>query len=246
MSELETKAEETELPEEGKTEESAETQEEKVVEPTEAELAEEQLKMNAHKESSRLGRRQSAMEKKMADFMEQTSEAISSLVKQSKPKVELSDDGEYMTVGDYKKLMQHQANEQTLADNEKTKADRLYGQGYESELNSIGDTADDEDIHMQVMKLVTDPKDFTYNTRSSVDPTAAAQINYNRALRDVLKKQEKGDKPKLKGDKKLPQSASATKKGDKPVKEMVFSPEAEEYMKITGTSREEAEKLTNV
>jgi len=200
--ELEDEAEKTELPEEGKTEESAKNQEEEVIEPTAAELDEEQLKMEAHKESSRLGRRQSAMEKKMADFMEQTSETLNSLVKQNKPKIELSDDTEYMTVGDFKKLQQHQINEQTQAEQDKAKEDMLYGRGYESELNSIGDESDDENLHIQVMKLVTE-EGSKFNVRSSVDPKAAAQINYNKALRSIDSKST--EKAKLKGDKKLPQ-----------------------------------------
>ena len=247
--ELEAKAAEEKAAEEAKTAAdklAAENpkSEEEIAE--EAKLAEEQNAATAkaaeeHKEKSKIGRRMSVMEDKMNDFIDRASQALTQ--PQRKPETSDLDDGEYMTVGSFRKIMKEQANEMKEESDNKANQDKLYGRAYEKELANIGDKIDDEEMHLQVMKLVTDrAQGAKFNVRSSKDPAGAAQINYYEALRSLSGKST-GKIPKLKGDKNLPPAGSSTVTKIKTETGITITPEIQEYMNKTGMKEEEVKEL---
>ena len=247
--ELET-AEETTIPEEGVVEESAEIQGEEEVSEVEgpsaeeiAEQAEVQRKMDEHKANSKLGRKFTDLQAQMLAIAEENREILK-MMSNPKKTVEL-DEGEYATVGSIKAILKQQEEEKAELAREQSRTDMIYARGYETELQNIADEVDDEDTHIQVMKLVTEDGS-KYNVRSSNDPSAAAQINYNRALRSLKTGSKPTLKANLKGDKNLPPAGGKTKTGAKAEKEIVFSAEQLDYLARTNTSVEEAKKLMKV
>jgi hypothetical protein len=244
--ELENKAAEELAAEEAKAaaeKEAAENQksEEEIAE--EARLAEEEKIAAAkaaeeHKEKSKLGRRVSEMEDKMNDFLDKAGQILNQPQRTSTTS-DLNED-DYMTVGSFKKLMQEQTNEMRVEADKKARQDMLYGRAYEKEINDIGDTVDDAETHLKVMKLITEDGS-PFNKRSSKDPKAAAQINYNKALRSLSSKSS--PQPKLKGDKKLPPAGDASKTTIKTTPDIKLDAAALEYMRITGMDEKEAKEL---
>jgi len=179
------------------------------------------------------------MQRRMDEFMERTTNVLDTIAK-PKNTIEV-DEGEYATVGTIKALLHQQEEAKLNREIEIERKNIAYGRAYEAELLNIADEADDEELHMQVMKLVTEDGS-KYNVKSSNDPSAAAQINYNKALRAV-KSGNTGKKINLKGDKNLPPSGSKTKTGIKVEKEIDFGQDALDYMARVGMSVEEAKKL---
>jgi len=204
-------AEETTIPEKGVVEESAEETKEEA-ESTEEELesqAEAEKAMEAHKESSKLGRKMADMDKRLNDFMERQTQMMETMSSANTAPVAIDPD-ETMTVGTYNMLKQQEALETENARIKQQNFNNKYAREYESEINNIGDTVDDDDLHMQILKLTTDPNGGKYNVQSSADPTAAAQINYNKAMRDVLKGDVGKKASNLKHDKRLPPKGGKT------------------------------------
>jgi hypothetical protein len=192
-----------------------------------------------HKEKSRLGRRMSAMEERMNDFIDKASQVLTQ--PQKSIDTELNED-EYLTVKSFNKIMQMHANEAAKGEADKAREDMLYSRSYVKEINNIGDTVEDEEVHLKVMQLITDKTPGAkYNVKSSKDPVAAAQINYNRALRSLSGKTK--SKINLKHDPNLPPAGNPTQTKVKTEPEIVLSPEAKEYMRITNTTEKEAREL---
>lgn len=244
--EMEVKAEEAVSPEEGNADKSAENQAGEVQEtPEQVEEREGQErvaaeKAEAHQESSRLGRRLSAMEERMSDFLDQANQTFR---KQGKEDVTKGlDEDENMTVGAFKKMLHQQSIEQADSSRAEKETQYNYGREYERELKNIGLSNDDEALHLKAIRLVTQDKS-EFNVKSHKDPSAAAQINYLKALNHLKSGKDIPAKPNLKGDKNLPPAGKNTQTNPKTEPEIELNDEILDYMKTTNMSMEEAKKL---
>ena len=238
--ELENKAENKSDPDnKGAEDKSAENQNDKDEKPkTEAEIRAEvvaELKVDEHKESSKLGRRISAMEESMTSFIENANTVLSS---GNKPQQEDQiSDTDYMTVGDFKKI-------QTQQSVDSQNANLIYGKTYVKHIKDMGDRENiPEEVHLQAMKLTTDD-DGKFNKTSHKDPSAAAEINYYQALNYI---QAQAGKPgsTRKADQDLPPSGDATTNSLKKVDDIELDDETKEYAKRRGISLEKAKELLN-
>lgn len=195
-------------------------------------------KAEEHKEKSKLGRRISKMEDALTSFMERTDLMLTPQVKPQKNPLDEMEDGDFVSVKDLKefiRLDRESRDTQSQAESQK------YGKSYTKALDKIGAKMEDEELHLKVLKLVTDEGSI-YNVRSADDPTAAAQINYYKALHSLGGKGAPA-KPNLKGDKDVPPAGAATKTKAKATDDIEFDQDALDYIKRRGLTPEKAKEL---
>lgn len=193
-----------------------------------------ELKAEAHKETSKFGRRLTAMEETMNTFLENAS-AIFVNKNNSSNEEKRIDGDDYLTLNDLQRLQAEQSKKQQ-------ESNAVYGKSYIKHIKTLGDRDGiDEEIHLQAMKLTTDD-DGKFNVRSSDDPRAAAEINYLKALMYLQKGKKTVERTP---DNNLPPGVSATKTEHKKAEDVELDAEAQEYATRRGISLEKAKKLLN-
>lgn len=203
-------------------------------EKTRAEIEEQvrtELKAEGHKESSKLGRRISAMEDQMNSFFERA-DNIFTRQNNDNAITEIADD-EYLTAKQVNDILS--TRDQKEAENQ-----NKYSRDYIKQIRSIEQRNEvDEETHLKVVALISN-EDGKFNKASHQDPTAACEINYLKAL-NYLKSRDKKDL-KLKGDNNTPPAGDGTKIISKKEKELELDNDTLEYMKRRGISTEKAKE----
>jgi len=221
---------------EGKAEETTAAEEKPAVEESanvqEEETREEQEAREAHKEKSKLGRKVAMMELRQAEILDRLDQIYDMNVMKETSNVTLDPEAP-LDVATYQQLKKMETIEQT-------KQQQKYGKEYIRTLQEIGADADDPEIHLKVVEMVT--KDGSeFNVRSHDDPSKAAAKNYARALKSVIA--EPKLRPNLKQDKNLPPAGNPSKTDVKEEEEVVLSKEALAYAEARGMSPERIKKL---
>ena len=177
------------------------------------------------------------MEKRFDAFMERTEMLITPQSKAPESPLDgLSDDD----VVDVKTLKTYLSRvEESRIEEENAEAQR-YGRGYAKTLKDIGASMEDEELHLKVVKLVTEDGS-KFNVRSSNDPAAAAQINYYQALSSLGTKTK--EKPNLKKDPNLPPAGGTQATNRKTDDDLNLSKADLEYIERRGLTKDQVKKF---
>ena len=204
--------------------------------PTQEEL--ETLKQELEEEKKALQAEKSGLGRKIKDMQEAFDMKMNSLetkmmmmgtAEEALPQLT---DSDYLTVADYKAIEAQKAKESV--ENQK-KFNQVYLQTIKRELSEI---SVNDDIASKLLEMTT-KQGSPFNTYSHSAPDAAAKINFQKALNNVLTNKTIPGRR----DTKLPPAGDPDKTTSKAEPEIVLDAETLEYGKRRGLSEEKMKDL---